>query len=109
MIVVHLLAQRFPGVNKPARLDEDRQLVIEALDRLLQFKRLAEGELVLLRVCAVQPDQREPLGKENHGQVEILRPKVAIIVVTECRRKSVHKSHKFCCQLFLNFDLFDSF
>src|ERR1700751_3349824 len=93
LIVMHLLPQRLPGINKSACLDKDRQLVIEALDRLLQLESLAEGELLGVGICAIEPDQRESLRQKNHGQVEILCPEVALVIAAEHRRKFVHESH----------------
>lgn len=65
----------------------------EALDRLLQFKGLAESELVVLRIGAVKAYQREALGEKDHREMQVASAGVAVVVATECPRKSVHESH----------------
>jgi hypothetical protein len=86
---MHLLPQCLPGINEGAGFDKDGQLGIKAVYRLLQFKGLAEGELVVLPIGAVETYKREALGQK----VQIAGAELALIITTECRRKFVHKSH----------------
>jgi hypothetical protein len=59
VIIAHLCPHLSPGINHHARFNKDRQLVIEAFDRLFQCETLSEGELVVFPILA-EPTSAKP-------------------------------------------------